>query len=140
MQKKKKAVEIEDITREEPSVSMGRFQMKVSSKHYLNGHPLCSIEGKPGKDVVQKGDILICPPFIIKSFLDKFTRLDKPELSIEEEAAIEEEAIKPRIEKVGNKQYNVLSADGFKINNDPLTHKQAKELLNIELVELDEGE
>ena len=131
---KRKKLSSKDFAREiKPNMDIGEFQMKENhGKHYIHGHPLCSIKGKPYKSIVESGDILVCPLYLIESFMDKFVRIDAGAATQEEIEMKEQAKSKPRLEQVAG-GYNVLNSSGVRLNNKPLNEEQASELLQIEL-------
>lgn len=129
LKRKKKKEELKKEFRERPPVEMGEYQrIKDHGKHYIHDHPLMSIKGKKFKRVVEGGDILICPPYLVKHFMDAYVRIDAAAQTQEEIETQEDEAGKPKIEEVAG-GYNVLSALGVKLNSGVLTKEEAEELL-----------
>lgn len=102
----------------------GRFQLITKGKHYLHADPLSEIEGKKHQRVAEQGDVIVCPPYKLQPFMDKFKRLDAQPCV---DAPVKEEVADVKIEHRGGGKYNVIK-DGQKINDTFLTKEQAEEL------------
>lgn len=102
----------------------GRFRLKTKGKHYLHTDPLSEIEGKKHQRVAEQGDIILCPPYKLQAFKDKFERLDAQPVV---EAPVKEEVVNVEIKHKGKGRYDVIK-DGLRINDTFLTKEQAEEL------------
>lgn len=117
-------------TFEEATMDMevGEFRLKKGyNKHYIHQNPLCKVKGRNGQRVVFEGDILLCPPYLIEAFRDKFERMDASDTK--EEIEIKEKVKSPpTMHQKGKGKYDVMY-DGMKINDQFLGKKQAEELI-----------
>ncbi len=114
---------------ETAGMDVGEFKLKKGyGRHRINGHKLCKIKGRNGQDIVFPGDVLLCPPYVIKAFRDKFDRLDAPEDAKEAVEMREVPKDPPTMHQKGKGKYDV-KYDGIKINDHYLTKKEAQDLI-----------
>jgi hypothetical protein len=122
--KKEEELSREDFDREEQVEELGEFRHKSKTgKHILGENPNMKIKGKRFKRISESGDILVCPPSIIAPFMDRFERIDVlPTIAPSAKKKLTRE-------HKGGGRYNVINANGVKINNDFLTKDEANELI-----------
>lgn len=114
---------------ETKGMEVGEFKLKENcGKHRMNGHKLCKIKERNGQDVVFPGDVLMCPPFVIEAFRDKFDRLDAPEDAKEAVELREIPKEPPTMHQKGKGKYDVMY-DDIKINDVFLSKKEAQALI-----------
>ncbi|MCP4475395.1 MAG: hypothetical protein GY821_12685 [Gammaproteobacteria bacterium] len=120
----------DDFVSEEVDEAKGEFRLLFKKgNHSLGKNPLLNIKGRPLKRIVEPGDILIAPPSMLISFMDKFERID----ALPEYAAPPKKKLKMIKRGSGYEVINEVS--GVKLNNDFLTEEEAKELIADEEVD-----
>lgn len=111
-------------------MEIGHFRLKEGfGKHRIHGQVTCEIQGRKGKRVVEVGDILLCPPYMVRHFMDKFERIDSHSKSQEEMEVSEKPEAPPTMIHKGKDRYDVISATGLKINHGFLSKEEAGELV-----------